>query len=200
MVEVTTGDIKAEYKQLCNQFGHILTRREYRQCETLVTSDNIESFWGNWTNFVSECCGEIVVMRNKTIKMATKKKVLITSVQDGSDIDVNMLKVLKNYCKLNEDCEFFILWGRSFAKSRPFSIENFNLLKPYLATEVIFDLDPTCLAKDFLIPPTQKNPLSNLDKLSTDFRTIVVGSVKQYLQILPYKDCENQDLLVVQEL
>ena len=34
---------------------------------------------------------------------------------------------------------------------------------------------------------TQKNPLLNLDKFSTDIKTIIVGSNKQYLQILPYK-------------
>ena len=68
-----------------------------------------------------------------------------------------------------------------------FSKDVFLRIDSYLATKFEFEKDKNCLVQDFLIPHTQKNPLLNLDKFSTNISTIIVGSTKQYLRILPYK-------------
>ena len=63
----------------------------------------------------------------------------------------------------------------------------YDLLSSYLATSFEFEKDKGCLARDFAISKIKRNPLLNLDKLSTHISTIIAGSTKQYLKILPYK-------------
>lgn len=181
-------EIIDEYNNLCKLSNKKLTRAEYRKLDTNYSSNFIEKIWGNWTNFVLEAENTLLVTRNKITKIFNKDidKIVITYVNDGSIINENFYNTLRNYCHLN-NAELGILWGKSIKKNQTFDKNTFDLLNPYLATKFIFERDTTCLAQDFLIPPTQKNPLLNLDKLSTDIKTIIVGSNKQYLQVLPYK-------------
>ena len=97
---------------------------------------------------------------------------------------------MKNYCKKNA-AELGILWGKPITRNSVFAPAVYDILEPYLATKFEFLRDYTCIAQDFLIPFTQKNPLMRLDQISTALRTIVVGSTKQYLQIFPYKQYDK---------
>lgn len=176
------------FEDLCNLAGKKLSREEYRKLNPTYTSSLIEKIWGNWTNFTNEVEDIILVTRTNITKTFNKKtnKVVITYVNDGSAINFDFFETLKLYCKENK-AELGILWGKNVKKNQTFNKEVFNLLQPYLATKFEFELDKGCVAQDFLIPVSQKNPLLNLDKLSTNLKTIIVGSNKQYLQILPYK-------------
>lgn len=181
-------DIVNYFKDLCESSNKRLSREEYRKLNPEYSSSLIEKIWGNWTSFIEEVEEKLLVARTSITKVFDRKtdKVVITYVNDGLTININFYKTLLTYCKKN-NAKLGILWGKSIRKNKTFTRDIFNLLSPYLATRFEFEKDNGCIAQDFLIPPTQKNPLLNLDKLSTDLKTIIVGSSKQYMQILPYK-------------
>ena len=182
------ADIVNYFKDLCESSNKRLSREEYRKLDPEYSSSLIEKIWGNWTSFIEEVEEKLLVARTSITKAFDKEKdkIVITYVNDGSAININFYKTLLTYCKKN-NAELGILWGKNTRKNKTFTRDVFNLLSPYLATRFEFEKDKGCIAQDFLIPPTQKNPLLNLDKLSTDLKTIIVGSSKQYMQILPYK-------------
>ena len=187
-MSINRQEIIDEYNTLCSLANKRLTRTEYRNYDTKYSSTTIESIWGSWSDFVEEADAEILINRYNSVKVFKKNvnKIVITSVNDGSEINEKFFNTLLNYCSYNK-AEFGILWGKSLKRNKTFDAETFALLQPYLATRFEFKRDKDCIAQDFLIPSTQKNPLLNLDKLSTDIKTIIVGSNKQYLQVLPYK-------------
>jgi len=188
MVKYNKQAILDEYNNLCMLSNKRLTRADYRNYDTSYSSTLIESIWGSWSNFIKDAEADLLIARYNIIKEIDSDvdKMVITYVTDGSEINEDFYYTLLNYCKENK-AEFGILWGKSLKKKQTFNMDVFNLLQPYLATKFEFKKDNNCLVQDFLIPPSQKNPLLNLDKLSTNIKTIVVGATKQYMQILPYK-------------
>lgn len=180
------------FKDLCELSNKKLSREEYRKVNPEYSSSLIEKIWGTWTKFIEEVEENLLVSRTNSIKFFNKdvNKVVITYINDGSTINLNFFRTLLTYCKKNK-AELGILWGKSIKKNKTFSKDVFNLVSPYLATRFEFEKDKSCIAQDFLIPTTQKNPLLNLDKLSTNLKTIIVGASKQYMQILPYKQYTN---------
>ena len=188
MKKYSKQEIIDEYNNLCSIANKRLTRTEYRNYNTVCSSTTIEGIWGSWNKFLEDANADLSVIRHNITKKFNKKidKVVITFVNDGSIINEDFFITLQNYCKINK-AELGILWGKGQKKNRTFDSETYDLLTPYLATRFEFEKDDKCIVQDFLIPPTQKNPLLNLDKLSTNINTIVVGANKQYLQILPYK-------------
>jgi hypothetical protein len=176
------------YNDLCTSIGHKLSRAEYREVKPIYTSSLIEKLWGSWTNFVNNAIVDVIVTRKdiQRVISAKKDKVVVSYVNDGSVVNWEVFETLENYCKENK-AELVLLWGKNIRRDDKFTEEAFLRLQPYLITKLTFEKDPYCIVQDFLISPTQKNPLLNLDKLSTDIKTIIVGSNKQYLRILPYK-------------
>lgn len=174
------------YNSLCKDHNKKLSRAEYRNITPKYSSSLIEKIWGSWTNFVNKTKDVFLINRVKLVKHTNNRKVVISYVQDGSEINIECFNTLKNYCDKNK-AELFILWGKNIRGNKLFNNDTYTLLQPYLTTSIIFDKDSKCVAEDFLIPSTQKNPLVNLDKLTTDLTTVVVGSCKQYMRILPYK-------------
>lgn len=185
---INKSDIITHYNELCTLVNKKLTRNEYRKLDTEYSSTLIEKLWGNWTNFINDAQVVLTVNRKESVKHFDKNidKIVITYVLDGSNINEEALLVLQNYCKHN-NAGLGILWGKNIKKNETFSEEVFTKLSPYLATKFEFERDKNCLVKDFLIPSTQKNPLLNIEKISTAVKTVVIGSTKQYLKILPYK-------------
>lgn len=182
-------DILEIYNELCELAGKKLTREEYRDINPKYSSYLIETLWGNWNNFVNEA--ETYFNKPERDLVATVDKnvkdIVITHVADGSSINLNFFKTLLNYCNKTKS-KLYILWGKGFNKKDIFQNDIYSLLKPYLCTEVILKGDTSCLIKDFNISTTQKNPLLNIDKISTSINTVILGSSKQHLQILPYKN------------
>lgn len=185
---INKNEIVEYYNSLCLDEGDCLTREKYRNMNPKYKSSLIEKIWGSWTNFIKESKSATHESRNTLIKTFNKNinKVVISYVSDGSTLHVDFYKTLLNYCKEN-NTKLGILWGKATSKNKTFDKDTFEKLRPYLATKFILEKDKSCIIQDFLIPSTQKNPLLNLDKLSTDLKTIIVGSTKQYLQVLPYK-------------
>lgn len=191
MNNIAPIDIKEYYLLQCKSYNKTLNREEYRKTNPKYSSSLIEKIWGSWTNFVKEIIPN--VFSRNTIKSSFNKetdKIVISFVQDGSSINEDVFLTLKTYCKHNH-AKLGILWGKGNTKNTKFNKETYDKLKDYLATEFTFNKDESCLAKDFLIPVTQKNPLLNLDKLSTTIKTIIVGAAKQYIKILPYNPNET---------
>ena len=184
------SDILKYFKGLCEEKNKKLSRDEYRKIKPLYSSSLIENIWGNWTNFTEEADFNITRHENKIIFDKTVRKVVITYISDGADLNLDAYETLLNYCN-NNDIQFGILWGKAIKKNATFSELTYKLISKYLATSFEFEINKNCMVKDYLIPHTQKNPLLNLDKLSTNLRTIVVGSNKQYLKVLPYKQYEE---------
>jgi len=183
----TKNEIISHYNDLCNLAKKKLSRSEYRKLDNKFSSTLIESIWGSWSNFVKESEVVILVNRREQTKIFDKSTntIILTHVVDGAEINEDFLQTLETYCKEN-NAKLGILWGKPI-KDQMFDEDVYNRLKPYLATRFEFKKDPSVIAEDFLIPYTQKNPLQNLDKISTDIKTIIVGSPKQYLKTLPYK-------------
>jgi len=176
------------FNTLCGTCNKKLSRSEYRMLNPEYPSSLIEKLWGNWNNFMDEVNDTVIMTRTSLKKKFNKKadKIVISYVNDGTDINLDFFKTLKLYCK-NNHAELGILWGKGIKKNVTFSRDTFDLLSEYLATEFTFEKDDKCIAKDFMLPLSQKNPLLNIDKLSTNINTVIVGSNKQYLKILPYK-------------
>lgn len=183
-------EIVQTYKDLCSIYDKKISRDEYRKANTGYSSGFIEKIWGSWSNFTEEAEKSLLVNRTDIIKTLKNKKVVITYIPDGADVNLECFYTLENYCDRNK-ADLVILWGKNVKRNKLFDSSTFNLLRPYLATEVIFEKDKKCLVKDFLIPNTQKNPLVNLDRLTTGYTTAIVGSCKQYMKILPYKQYED---------
>lgn len=183
---IDSKDIIKEYQDLCIKRGKTLTRSQYREEKTLVSSSEIEKIWGTWTNFVNCSVQNEEIERRAIQKITTSDKIVVTSVQDGAEINFDVLETLEFYCKQNK-AELIILWGRSVAKDEGFDKVNFDRISKYLATDVVFEKDKSITIHDYAISPFVKNPLMNLDKLSTKVRMIITGSTKQYMQVLPYK-------------
>lgn len=181
-------DIIDYYNNFCQMMGKSLSRSEYRKLDPIYSSGLIERVFGSWTDFVNEANQTLELARTEKTKKFGENtdKVVITYVHDGSAVDFDALEILENYCKRNK-AELGILWGKPVCKKAVFAPEVYDRLEKYLATKFEFTRDPNCIAQDFLIPFTQKNPLMRLDQISTRLSTIIAGSTKQYLQILPYK-------------
>lgn len=184
-----TDEIKEHFKRLCMAANHTLTRSEYRKINNIpeYTSSKIEALWGTWKNFIADVSFTINFNRY-TIRKVVKKNVndiVISSVIDGSDIDFECLETLIAYSK-EEKCQLYILWNKAVKPNAHFSKNEYEILEPYLVTELNFEKDSKCKAVDLLISPSAKNPLQNLDKLSKGLNTIIVSSPKQYLEVLPY--------------
>ena len=185
---ISKKEIIEEYNNLCNISNKQLSRNEYRKLNPKFTSSFIENLFGSWTNFIKEVKEDFLLTRSDIIKTVKKNvdKVVISFVHDGTVINEKVLKTLELYCKEN-NAELYILWGKGVKKNKTFDITTYNLISKYLATKVILEKDKGCLIQDFLIPHTQKNPFLNIDKLTTDIYTVIIGSAKQYLRMLPYK-------------
>ena len=176
------------YNTACQLLGKQLTRADYRKLTPVYSSSLIEKIWGSWGDFVKEAETVLALSRTERTRQFDKgaDKIVLTYMPDGSTLDLDAFKILQSYCKENK-AKLGILWGRAIHKEDVFSMETYDLLKDYLATKFVFAKDSSCIAQDFLIPFTQKNPLLNLDKISTSLHTIIAGSTKQYLKIFPYK-------------
>mgnify|MGYP003301404690 CR=1 FL=1 len=181
-------EIIEEYKKLCEAMDvEKISRDEYRKCGK--STHLIDNIFGSWRAFM-DVVGQTVSKTRKTaeIKRTTNaNKVVITFAVDGQPINYECLDTLLNYSKINK-CDFFILWGQDGKKKTGpgFKKDDFKKIKNYLATEICFDKDKKCQAKDLKISYSSKNPLVNLDKLSNYTTTFIVGSPKQYLRTLPY--------------
>lgn len=184
-----TDEIKEHFKKLCIAANHTLTRNEYRQINNIseYNSSKIEALWGSWKNFITDVSFTINFNRYNIRKVIKKNilDVVISSVIDGSNIDFDCLNILISYCK-EEKCQLYILWNKATKPNSHFSKNEYEILKPYLVTELNFEKDQKCKAIDLLVSPSSKNPLLNLDKLSKNLNSIIISSPKQYLETLPY--------------
>lgn len=181
-------DIIAEYKQLCEAMQKDkIPRDEYRKYgKSTHLVDNLFGSWGEFMKLVGQTTYQTRATAN-IVKKTNADKVVVTFAADGQQIDKECLDTLINYSKINS-CDFFVLWGKGIKskKSGGFSKEDYKKIKNYLATDIIFEKDNKCVAKDLKISCSAKNPLINLDKLSNYITTYIVGSPKQYLRTLPY--------------
>lgn len=184
-----TEEIKEHFKKLCVAANHTLTRSEYRKVNTMqeYSSSKIETLWGTWKSFITDVSFTINFNRyniRKTVKKNVNN-IVISSVIDGSDVSFDTLETLIKYSK-EEKCQLYILWNKAIKPNAHFSKNEYDILEPYLVTELNFEKDEACKAVDLLISPSAKNPLQNLDKLSKGLNTIIVSSPKQYLEVLPH--------------
>lgn len=184
-----TEEIKEHFKKLCVAANHTLTRSEYRKVNTMqeYSSSKIETLWGTWKSFIADVSFTINFNRYNIRKTVKKNinNVVISSVIDGSDVSFDTLETLIKYSK-EEKCQLYILWNKAIKPNAHFSKNEYDILEPYLVTELNFEKDEACKAIDLLISPSAKNPLQNLDKLSKGLNTIIVSSPKQYLEVLPH--------------
>lgn len=190
MSKVSKEDIVDYFKSLCEQKHKKLSRDEYRKENPFYSSSLIENIWGNWTKFVNEISFNIL-RTNKTITFDKNvKRVVVSYIADGAILNEDFYLTLKNYCS-QTNSELAILWGKSIKRNTPLEESTYKMLQNNLATEFKFDLDDKCLVRDYLVSPTLKNPLLNVDKLTTSYKTVIIGSPKQYLNILPYKQYDT---------
>ena len=106
-------DIIEDYRNLQLQFpDKLLTRSEYRKFGEYSTS-LIEKLFGNWTNFVKEVGFNTKMNRYEIIKKSRSKKIIISSIIDGLDINEEAFNILKTYARWN-GAELFLFWTKNF--------------------------------------------------------------------------------------
>lgn len=181
--------IISNYQDQCIKYNKYLTRQEYRNLKPRYTSYLVEKIFGSWTKFIHGAKASFKIKRTEITKVFSKdsERIVLTFVTTGKDLDIKALNILHNFCKLNK-CEFGIIWGVGDKTTDTFTDKEYDLIKDYLATTFLFEKDETCVAKDFLIKNNRKNPLLNIDKFNTKYKTLLLGSAKQYLRMLPYKN------------
>ena len=187
--DISKQEVFEEYAKACTEANRKLTRQEYRNLNTKYSTSLIEKLFGSWSNF-AERMESFTTPNRYTIHCEIPEnveKVVITHAYDGMNIDQTFLNTLKNYCDINK-AQLKVLWGRNVGKRSSFDEETYKILSPYLVTDITFAKDMSCLAKDFMISPSHKNPLLNIERISSHYKTLVLGDAKQYLRILPYKN------------
>lgn len=181
--------IATYYEQACFEAEKWLSKSEYNSLSPLYSVAQIEEVFGSWKALLSFCKGATDEKRFLTRVSTDADKILVTFVHDGTEINEDVFDTLVNYSKINKT-ELYVLWGKGLTKKDRFCIDVFEKLKPYLVTELY--CRNNCQVSDMLVPPTQKNPLLNVDKITTNnIKTFVIGATKQYLKILPYKQSET---------
>ena len=177
-------DIIEDYRNLQLQFpDKLLTRSEYRKFGEYSTS-LIEKLFGNWTNFVKEVGFNTKMNRYEIIKKSRSKKIIISSIIDGLDINEEAFNILKTYARWN-GAELFLFWTKNFKRGEyGLKLDIYNRVKDYLVTKLEFK-DNTVVAEDLSINYTSKNPLINLEKLNKDSNIFIVPHPKQYHKMAP---------------
>ena len=178
-------DIIEDYRNLQLQFpDKIITRNEYRKFGEYSTS-LIEKLFGSWTNFVNEIGYNTKINRHEIFKEVNSKKIIISSIIDGIDINEDTFNILKTCANFN-NAELLLFWTKSPKKGKyGLTLETYNKVKDYLVTKVNFISDNTIIAEDLSINYTSKNPLLNLEKLNKDKKIFIVPHPKQYHKMAP---------------
>ena len=115
-------------------------------------------------------------------KRGTGKKYIVSSVVEGAPINWNFLKAMEIYAEKN-NASVVLLWMRGVYKGDHFSTKEIDRIKKYLVSE--FRFNSKLLAKDFMLHPAQKHPITGLGQYAQNTESLICASTKQDLKVIP---------------
>ena len=190
---LSKDEILNSYYELCLSSKKALSRDQYRSLHPKFSSSLIEKMWGNWRNFVTECdsYGRSSIKEDNFIQdcVSQNKKVIVSTVFSGEEYDKKAFKLLKGMAKhMNADLRLLYVHTN---KNKRFTEEQLEELDPYLVQNLTFTHDENAICKSINVRNSCKRPLTNIEKISDDYKLIVVSSSKQQCKILPYDTNET---------
>ena len=116
-------------------------------------------------------------------EIKSKKRIVVTTAQNNSEVDVDFLSTLVNYCSVNDAALVIIPIRYKKNSDDVFSYQK-NII-PYLVdNKIVFPENKLCICADLKLLSTAVNPLSGLDAFSKG-NSLVVGHAQVQLRTLP---------------
>jgi len=173
-----------EYKK---KFGwdKTITRDYFRKhlAKSKYIEQDITKEFGSFKNFMSEIkYSRKSIDIKKTCKNPHRKKYIITSYVTGADINKECLESIKRFCK-KEKAKLVLLVESGVNIKDYMPDKEYENIKDCICTEYVFNKNLT--AKDFYINPQQVNPLTGVNRYGNKNFSLIVGSPKQFMAVVP---------------
>jgi hypothetical protein len=166
------------------------TRKFYRKNGTYAESVWTNMF-GSFKKFKQEALkGELLsttLTRNDinvyiSSKDMKNKRYIITSAIAGCDLHEDFVAAISTYCKHNNS-ELVILPIKGTSRDTQYFTEEVMQYQNSFATEYTFNNN--LQAKEFVLSPLQVNPLTSLNRYGNKKSSLIVGSPKQQMMVVP---------------
>lgn len=182
--EVLIKDLQEWAKKYHKKFGTFNVTRNYYRKHSKYSETDIENFFPTFSEFKENALSLTDTFKrvdNDIVRSSetSKGKYLVSSVIEGSRYNKDFLQAMINFCK-EEKAKLILLWVRGVRKEDSFTSEEYESLKPYLATEYTFNSKLSAI--DFMLYPTQILPLTGLNRFGTKDSSLIVASPKQHME------------------
>lgn len=182
--EIINDYVKLERNYFIETGKANIPRDIYRK-RTSISESDVRKYFGGLTE-LREAAQRILCFKarnqSEIRRIGKSKRYIISSAVEGAPINRDFFDALKLYARKNK-AELVLIWTRGVKASARFPLETIAELEPYLVTEMV--LNENLLLKDFLIHPSQGNPLAGLDRFGNKETSLIVGSTKLMLNSIP---------------
>lgn len=183
LVELRTGQVKQRYRcKACGEHFSVLHEDEDSDDDGMFDTSIFR--YQRSTQWVKE-------------NILDKKRIVITSAQNNTPVDVDFFKSLQTYCTLNGAGLIVIpIKYRTVNNSEDDSVDAYDeRVTPFLCENTIeFQKHNLRIYAGLKIQATAENPLSGLDPLSKGW-SIVVGHAQFQLKTLPNNENRCADII-----
>lgn len=123
----------------------------------------------------------------QTVFISAKKtqRIVLTQYSRGALVHKKALTILRNFCDKN-NANLYLLRGTENLNQKQYALDN-EVKDLSIADKYIFNADESCIAENYAISNLNRNPLINAAKLIQNKLTLIIGSPKQTIRVLPYK-------------
>lgn len=161
--------------------------RDYIRTNCKQVENEIRKIYGTFHNLYEalELAKEGVPRRvdcGGIIKQSNSKRYIISSIIEGAPINYDFFDCLRYYCKVTNS-ELILLWMRGAKRGEYFSDEEWQLVKPYICTEI--KINNNLRAIDTQAYPVKRNPLTGLQDLCSRKHSLIISSPRQFLESIP---------------
>lgn len=127
---------------------------------------------------------ESFIRSNEYIEsIKSKKRIVVTTAQNNSEVDQDFLDTLINYCSIKDAALVIIPIRYKKNSDDVFSYQ--KSVVPYLVdNKIVFENNKLCICADLKLLSTAVNPLSGLDAFSKG-NSLIIGHAQVQLRTLP---------------
>lgn len=183
VVELRTGQVKQRYKcKSCGEHFSIVLEDEESDDDGIFDTSIFR--YQRSTQWVKE-------------NILDKKRIVITSAQNNTPVEVDFFKSLQTYCRLNDASLVVIpIKYRTVNNSEDDGVDAYDdRITPFLCENTVeFQKHNLRIYAGLKIQATAENPLSGLDPLSKGW-SIVVGHAQFQLKTLPNNENRCADII-----
>lgn len=185
--ELLLKDLQEWAKRYHKKFGTFNITRNFYRKHSKYSEGDVAEFFGTFSEFKDKALALTDTFKrveNEIVRSSNtlKGKYLVSSVIEGSRYNKDFFKAMLNFCQ-KENAKLILLWVRGVRKDDSFTPEEYESLKPYLATEYSFNSRLSAI--DFMLYPTQILPLTGLNRFGSRDASLIVASPKQHLESVP---------------